>query len=279
VVVEVSKELACFAALRDRLPGIWERGGHLCGCRGEQGACSIHCYCSLGHGRHLSQLQWPGVAFAYSIDLIYCLLNSLLARKQTSVPMPRTRMLNERGACPAYTIAAIGSGVCGQNRVSRICEDIARREDIAQNLVQVLKPTAEDKDAVVPGLLAAGEAACASVHGANRLGANSLLDIVVFGRACANTVAELVKPGSPADTLPANAGEEGISRLERFRTAAGSQPAAQIRNRMQKVMQKDAAVFRTQVRWSCTTLCALLVLLWATTCCTIEIEVLPTTSV
>jgi succinate dehydrogenase (ubiquinone) flavoprotein subunit len=113
--------------------------------------------------------------------------------------------------------------------------------------VQVVRPTAKNPDAIVPGLLAAGEAACASVHGANRLGANSLLDIVVFGRACANTVAEVLKPGASANTLPADAGEESIARLDKFRTAAGKQPAADVRKRMQKVMQTDAAVFRTQV--------------------------------
>ena len=72
--------------------------------------------------------------------------------------------------------------------------------------LQVLNPTAKDPDAVVPGLLAAGEASCASVHGANRLGANSLLDIVVFGRACANTVKDILKPGAKQDATPPDAG-------------------------------------------------------------------------
>merc|ERR1711977_61426 len=71
---------------------------------------------------------------------------------------------------------------------------------------EVVKPTENDPDAIVPGLMAAGEVACASVHGANRLGANSLLDIVVFGRACANRVAETMEPGKPHDPLPADAG-------------------------------------------------------------------------
>merc|ERR1719515_536867 len=78
---------------------------------------------------------------------------------------------------------------------------------------EVVKPTKEDPDATVPGLMAAGEAACASVHGANRLGANSLLDIVVFGRACALRVAETMHPGKPHKPLPKNAGEDCIQRL------------------------------------------------------------------
>lgn len=71
----------------------------------------------------------------------------------------------------------------------------------------MLSPTPEQPDRVVPGLLAAGETACASVHGANRLGANSLLDIVVFGRQCALTIADTVKPGAALPALPAGAGE------------------------------------------------------------------------
>ena len=114
-------------------------------------------------------------------------------------------------------------------------------------LLQVLKPTAKEPDAVVPGLLAAGEAASASVHGANRLGANSLLDIVVFGRACANTVNEVLKPGTPLGQLPADAGDESIAHMDKLRQASGSEPTAAIRRTMQRVMQNDAAVFRTQV--------------------------------
>ena len=100
-------------------------------------------------------------------------------------------------------------------------------------------------DHVVPGLMAAGEAACASVHGANRLGANSLLDIVVFGRACANRVGELMKPGASQPELPKNAGEEAIERLHKLRYANGGTPTAEIRKRMQKAMQANAAVYRT----------------------------------
>lgn len=113
--------------------------------------------------------------------------------------------------------------------------------------MQVIKPTKKDPDAIVPGLLAAGEAACASVHGANRLGANSLLDIVVFGRACANTVAEVLQPGDAHAPLAAGAGDDSVDRMEQLRTSTGSETAAGLRKKMQKVMQSDAAVFRTQV--------------------------------
>ncbi|EFJ13723.1 hypothetical protein SELMODRAFT_446158 [Selaginella moellendorffii] len=103
-----------------------------------------------------------------------------------------------------------------------------------------------DPDCLIPGLMAAGEAACASVHGANRLGANSLLDIVVFGRACANTMAEIYKPGDKQKPLPKNAGEGTIAWLNKLRYANGDIPTASIRLSMQRVMQNNAAVFRTQ---------------------------------
>eukprot|EP01039_Chlorochromonas_danica_P007964 gene7964-8784_t len=99
---------------------------------------------------------------------------------------------------------------------------------------------------VVPGLFAAGEAACASVHGANRLGANSLLDIVVFGRAAALRIAEIAKPGESFPALPANAGLESLARLDELRYANGAVPVADLRLKMQKVMQDNAAVYRTQ---------------------------------
>jgi succinate dehydrogenase (ubiquinone) flavoprotein subunit len=111
---------------------------------------------------------------------------------------------------------------------------------------EVVNPKEGDPDAVVPGLMAAGEAASASVHGANRLGANSLLDIVVFGRACANRVGQILKPGTPHKPLPANAGEDCISRLDKLRNANGNLYTAEVRRKMQKVMQNNAAVFRTQ---------------------------------
>merc|ERR1719502_844828 len=97
------------------------------------------------------------------------------------------------------------------------------------HLGEVLSPTASDPDKVVPGLLAAGEAACASVHGANRLGANSLLDIVVFGRACANRIAEVNKPGDALRDLPANAGEATVANLDQLRHATGPKSTAEIR--------------------------------------------------
>ncbi|GAQ80311.1 Succinate dehydrogenase [Klebsormidium nitens] len=111
---------------------------------------------------------------------------------------------------------------------------------------EVVNPKKGDPDALVPGLMAAGEAACASVHGANRLGANSLLDIVVFGRACGLRVAEKHKPGASHKPLPKNAGEATIAALDRVRFASGDLTTAEIRNRMQRVMQNNAAVFRTQ---------------------------------
>src|SRR6266536_2212469 len=100
-------------------------------------------------------------------------------------------------------------------------------------------------DAVVPGLMALGEAACVSVHGANRLGSNSLIDLVVFGRAAAERCAELVKPGQAQPELPADSADPALARLDRFRHAAGATPTAQLRLTMQKVMQNNCAVFRT----------------------------------
>lgn len=101
------------------------------------------------------------------------------------------------------------------------------------------------QDTVVPGLFAAGETACASVHGANRLGANSLLDIVVFGRACANTIGELHQPGEAQKELPANAGEKSLNNLDSVRYSEGDVSTAELRLRMQKTMQENAAVYRT----------------------------------
>lgn len=104
--------------------------------------------------------------------------------------------------------------------------------------------TGEDK--IIPGLMACGEAACVSVHGANRLGANSLLDLVVFGRAVAHTVADTLQPGLPHKPLPADLGKESIANLDKLRNATGDKPTANIRLAMQKTMQKDVSVFRTQ---------------------------------
>jgi succinate dehydrogenase / fumarate reductase flavoprotein subunit len=102
----------------------------------------------------------------------------------------------------------------------------------------------DDPDSVIQGLLAIGEAACVSVHGANRLGSNSLLDLIVFGRAAANYCGENIKSGQPHKPI-ADAGEESISRLDKLRNNNGSIPTAQIRLNMQRTMQGHAAVFRT----------------------------------
>ncbi|KAF4695571.1 hypothetical protein FOZ60_004067 [Perkinsus olseni] len=109
---------------------------------------------------------------------------------------------------------------------------------------QCLDPTPSDPNKIVPGLLAAGEAGCASVHGANRLGANSLLDLVVFGRTAADTVAEIVKPNSPPVALPKDAGEATIDRFDKIRNAKGSVSTADLRTKLQKTMQTRAPVYR-----------------------------------
>jgi succinate dehydrogenase / fumarate reductase flavoprotein subunit len=100
-------------------------------------------------------------------------------------------------------------------------------------------------DSVVPGLMAIGECACVSVHGANRLGSNSLLDIVVFGRAAAKRCAELIVPGERHGPVPERSVDKALARLDRLRHAKGKTPTASIRNNMQRVMQNHAAVFRT----------------------------------
>jgi succinate dehydrogenase / fumarate reductase flavoprotein subunit len=100
-------------------------------------------------------------------------------------------------------------------------------------------------DSPVPGLMAIGEAACVSVHGANRLGSNSLLDLVVFGRAAAQRAKEIVKAGAPIKKAPNAATEKALTRLDRIRYASGGQTTAQIRRNMQRTMQNHAAVFRT----------------------------------
>ncbi len=103
----------------------------------------------------------------------------------------------------------------------------------------------DDPDTVVPGLMAIGEAACVSVHGANRLGSNSLLDIVVFGRAAAIRAAEIITPGASHKALLDESIDPLMSRFERLRNASGNISTAQIRDDMQRTMQKHAAVFRT----------------------------------
>ncbi|KAK9376438.1 FAD binding domain-containing protein [Lipomyces chichibuensis] len=101
-------------------------------------------------------------------------------------------------------------------------------------------------DKVVPGLLACGEAACVSVHGANRLGANSLLDLVVFGRAVSHTIRDTLTPGTPHKPVSADIGAATIANLDKLRTAEGPRSTASIRLAMQRVMQTDVSVFRMQ---------------------------------
>ncbi|HEY8964070.1 MAG TPA: succinate dehydrogenase flavoprotein subunit [Alphaproteobacteria bacterium] len=111
-------------------------------------------------------------------------------------------------------------------------------------MTEVVAPATGDPDRVVPGLMAIGEAACVSVHGANRLGSNSLLDLVVFGRAAAIRAAQVVTPGAPHRPLGKDTGERAIARLDAFRNSKGSTRPAELRLKMQKTMQNDCAVFR-----------------------------------
>ncbi|CCH58788.1 hypothetical protein TBLA_0A10080 [Henningerozyma blattae CBS 6284] len=102
------------------------------------------------------------------------------------------------------------------------------------------------EDEVIPGLMACGEAACVSVHGANRLGANSLLDLVVFGRAVSHTISDTLQPGLPHKKLPSDLGKEALIRLDNYRNTTGNTNTAAIRLKMQKSMQKNCSVFRIQ---------------------------------
>ena len=110
---------------------------------------------------------------------------------------------------------------------------------------EVVKKQDGNPDVVVPGLMAIGEAACVSVHGANRLGSNSLIDLVVFGRAAGHRAAEVVTAGEKQMDLPADSADLALSRLDHFRNAKGATPTAELRLRMQKVMQSNCAVYRT----------------------------------
>jgi succinate dehydrogenase / fumarate reductase flavoprotein subunit len=110
---------------------------------------------------------------------------------------------------------------------------------------EVLTKRDGDPDTIVPGLMALGEAACVSVHGANRLGSNSLIDLVVFGRAAGLRAAELVTPGEKKPELPADSADLALSRLDKFRHAKGGTSTAQLRDKMQATMQNNCAVFRT----------------------------------
>jgi succinate dehydrogenase / fumarate reductase flavoprotein subunit len=111
---------------------------------------------------------------------------------------------------------------------------------------EVLTKKQGNEDTIVPGLMALGEAGCVSVHGANRLGSNSLIDLVVFGRAAALRCAEIVTPGEKQPDLPKDSADLALSRLDKFRHANGKSPTAQLRLKMQKVMQNNCAVFRTE---------------------------------
>ncbi|WP_270727748.1 succinate dehydrogenase flavoprotein subunit [Shimia sp. Alg240-R146] len=110
---------------------------------------------------------------------------------------------------------------------------------------EVLNPTADDPTAVVPGLMAVGEAGCASVHGANRLGSNSLIDLVVFGRASAIRAGKVVDADAPNPVLNQASVDKAFDRLDGLRNAKGGTPTAELRLEMQHTMQADAAVFRT----------------------------------
>jgi succinate dehydrogenase / fumarate reductase flavoprotein subunit len=110
---------------------------------------------------------------------------------------------------------------------------------------EVLTKKDGDPDAVVPGLMALGEAACVSVHGANRLGSNSLIDLVVFGRAAGLKCAEMLTPGEKQRDLPKDSADFALTRLDKMRYADGGTPVAELRAKMQDVMQKNCAVFRT----------------------------------
>jgi succinate dehydrogenase / fumarate reductase flavoprotein subunit len=110
---------------------------------------------------------------------------------------------------------------------------------------EVVRRIGDNPDAVVPGLYAIGEAACVSVHGANRLGSNSLLDLVIFGRSVSERASETIKPNSPHKDLPASACDAALANFDKVRNAKGDTSTADLRLNMQRVMQKDAAVFRT----------------------------------
>ncbi len=111
---------------------------------------------------------------------------------------------------------------------------------------EVVAPKDGDPDAIVPGLMAIGEAGCASVHGANRLGSNSLIDLVVFGRAAGIKAAEVVDRNPSTKDMPKAAVDKVMDRFDRLRNADGSTPTANLRDDMQRAMQEDAAVFRTE---------------------------------
>jgi succinate dehydrogenase / fumarate reductase flavoprotein subunit len=111
---------------------------------------------------------------------------------------------------------------------------------------EVVNPTSEDDEKIVPGLMAIGETACVSVHGANRLGSNSLLDLIVFGRAAAKKAAKLVTPGTKHSNVNKQAIDKIIGRLDKIRYSSGKNLPSQLRLNLQKEMQKNVAVFRSE---------------------------------
>jgi succinate dehydrogenase / fumarate reductase, flavoprotein subunit len=110
---------------------------------------------------------------------------------------------------------------------------------------EVLTKVGADPDSVVPGLMAVGEAACVSVHGANRLGSNSLIDLVVFGRAVGLRCGEMLTANASQASLPTRAGESHLARFDKFRNAKGGTTTARLRDKMQRAMQDTCAVYRT----------------------------------
>lgn len=110
---------------------------------------------------------------------------------------------------------------------------------------EVINPKPGNEEAIVPGLMAVGEAACVSVHGANRLGSNSLTDLIVFGRAASLRAAQLLTPNSQKPSFPKGAGEHSVARIDRYRNSHGGTPTAELRLQMQRAMQENCAVFRT----------------------------------
>ena len=110
---------------------------------------------------------------------------------------------------------------------------------------EVITKEGDNNDKVVPGLMAIGEAACVSVHGANRLGSNSLIDLVVFGRAAGLRCAEIIDPATEVPGIVKSADDFALNRLDHFRHVSGGTPTAKLRLDMQKVMQGNCAVFRT----------------------------------
>ncbi len=111
---------------------------------------------------------------------------------------------------------------------------------------EVVDPSENDPEKVVPGLMSIGEAACVSVHGANRLGTNSLLDLVVFGRAAALRAAEVISPNESFKPLPKDAADKALGRLEKMRSSSGGTKVAELRDHMQRTMQQYAGVFREE---------------------------------